>query len=244
MAKNITLTLGQFLLLGETQSKILAMQGYQINIVNDVNNSIEDRKPTSFSKTETTPTVAAVKNSSKNTKSSKKTDDKPTTKGSKDSTKKLDFGKVKVGDYFKVFNFNTNKVCNVGKAKEVNKNEKIVYSVVDGTLKKGFALENCVAISAKEYGKLKKSLGLTKGKKEPKVSTSKRLNEHDYTVVLAHLAKQQKAEIDLVDLANNSQNPKDLKDIRDQIHKDLPDLKLTAEQAVKEFASLTEKVSA
>lgn len=221
------------------EKAIAFVNGIEDTTVAAVKNS---SKQNSFSKTETKNSTASK--GSKDTKTSKKSDDKPTTKGSKDSTKKLDFGKVKVGDYFKVFNFNTNKVCNVGKAKEVNKNEKIVYSVVDGTLKKGFALENCVAISAKEFGKLKKSLGLTKGKKEPKVSTSKRLNEHDYTVVLAHLAKQQKAEIDLVDLANNSQNPKDLKDIRDQIHKDLPDLKLTAEQAVKEFASLTEKVSA
>ena len=199
----------------------------------------DSSKQASFSKTETKNSTASK--GSKDDKSSKKTS---TTKGSKDNTKKLDFGKVKVGDYFKVFNLTANKVSNVGKAKEVDKKDKIVYSVVNGTEKKGFALECCVAITAKEYGKLKKSLGLTKGKKEPKVSTSKRLNEHDYTVVLAHLAKQKNADIDLVDLANNTESPKDLKDIRDQIHKDLPDLKLTAEQAVKEFASLTEKVSA
>lgn len=233
MAKNITLTLGQFLLLGEAQSKILAMQGYQVNIVEDnaiITNAVS--KPTNFSKAETTKPVA--KQVSKQTKVAKATPK---------SQPKPKFGNVKKGDYFKVVvNDKDGKpqTVNCGKATKVNKTEE----TISASNNKLFDLNHCIAISKAEYGKLKKSLNLAKGKKEPKVSTAKRLNEKDYTVVLAHLAKKTNKDIDLVDLANGTDNSKELKEIRDQIHKDLPDLKLTAEQAVREFASLTEKVQA
>lgn len=176
MAKIISLTEGQFLLMSEAHIKVLASQGYQISIVKDnAHNSIEDRKPSSFNKVETkNKPVNAPKSNNKSKKSSKKTSNKNTTKGSKDSNKsknKLNFGKVKKDDYFKVFNLNTNKVCAVGKAVEVK--DKIAYTIVDGDLKKGYDLDHCVAIDKKEFGKLSKKFS----KKTTKLSPA------DYKVV-------------------------------------------------------------
>lgn len=156
---------------------------------------------------------------------------KTATKGSKAPAKAKAFGDIKKGDFFKVV-INDN-VKNIGQATSISKNDNIVNAKGG----KKYALEYCVAISKKEFGSLKKTLKPAKTGKP----VSRRLGEKDYTVVLAYLAKQKNAEVDYVELANTTDKSEDLKEIRNQIHKYLPDLKLSAEQALKEFASLTEK---
>jgi len=177
---------------------------------------------------------------------SAKADKKPTSKASK----KLDFGKVKKGDYFKVYNLtdkNNPILVKVGYAKEVSKKDSTitVFTSKDGKDSKKYALENCVAISKKEYHTLSSKLKKAQkaDNKVIKPSTAKRLNEHDYTVVMAYLAKKQDNNVDYVELANSCDNKKDLADIRKNIKKELPDFKLTAEEAVKTFASIVKNDS-
>lgn len=158
---------------------------------------------------------------------------KGATKSSNKPAKANAFGNVKKGDFFKVVVNDT--VKNIGQATSISKNDNIVNAKGG----KKYALEYCIAISKKEFGSLKKTLKPAKAKTGKPVS--RRLGEKDYTVVLAYLAKQKNADIDYVELANSTDNSEELKEIRGQIHKDLPDLKLSAEQALKEFASLTEK---
>ena len=168
MAKNVTLTLGQFLLLGETQSKILVSQGYQINIVNDVNNSIEDRKPTSFSKTETKPATHSKSETTKTTKGSSKS------KSPKGET-------LKAGDYFKVVNASNGKLVSVGKVKSVDsdQNGKWVH-VEDPNVV--YKLERCVKINDITFGKLQSRLAK---KLIKKTSSTKRLAPLDYKIAYA-----------------------------------------------------------
>jgi len=129
---------------------------------------IEDTKPQTFSKTESKPQVAPK---SKPVASSKGT--------SKAKAKPLGFGKVKVGDYFKVVVDKDGKATTtrVGKANKIDTKDKILTA----TNGKKFALEKCITISKAEYGKLSKKLKVSEAK--PAVSTSTKLTAKDYKVV-------------------------------------------------------------
>lgn len=139
---------------------------------------------------------------------------------------------IKVGDYIKVINKKDNSLVAFGKTKKYDKNAK---AFVIG--KKKYAIENCIKISKADYKNLSK-----KDKSKTVVSAKaevKRLGEKDYTIVLAYLANKQDNKLnDLYELAKATEDKAELKSIRSEIKKVLPDFKLTAEQAVKEFDNL------
>ena len=132
---------------------------------------IEDTKPATFNKVESKPQVATAKSSSK-TVTHSKAESKPKAKANA-------FGKVKVGDYFKVVVDKDGKptTTRIGKADKVDLKDKILTA----TNGKKFALEKCITVSKAEYGKLKKKLKVSEAK-EP-VSTATKLTAKDYKVV-------------------------------------------------------------
>lgn len=213
----LTFTKSELLAMSDAQARILIQSGIKINFIGD---TIEKQSHNVSTKVETTGVV--------------KTPKAPAKKG---EAKALAFGKIKKGDYFAVYNKTGKKpvMCNVGIAKAIE-DDVVVYAITKDE-KKEFALENCVAITKAQYGQLKKRFSKKSNKQVN--STSKRLNEHDYTLVMAYLANKQDNKIDYIELAKQTTDSKDLADIRKDIKKSLPDFKLTAEEAVKTFASLT-----
>ena len=145
--------------------------------------------------------------------------------------KTVAFGKVKKGDYFKVVV--NDKVTRVGKANTVSVKDKILTAIGG----KKYALDNCVAINKKEYGKLKKSL---KADNEPKKSTSTRLSAADYKVVYAaYLVKQGKINEETFAKA------KDSNEIATELYKQFKDdVKLSNAEALKLLAENSAKATA
>lgn len=149
----------------------------------------------------------------------------------KAAAKTVAFGKVKKGDYFKVVV--NDKVTRVGKANTVSVKDKVLTAVGG----KKYALDNCVAINKKEYGKLKKSL---KPDNEPKKSTSTRLSATDYKVVYAaYLVKQGKINEETFAKA------KDSNEIATELYKQFKDdVKLSNAEALKLLAENSAKATA
>lgn len=152
-------------------------------------------------------------------------------KKSAKADKTVAFGKVKKGDYFKVVV--NDKVTRVGKANTVSAKDKVLTAIGG----KKYALDNCVAINKKEYGKLKKSL---KADNEPKKSTSTRLTAADYKVVYAaYLVKQGKINEETFAKA------KDSKEIATELYKQFKDdVKLSNAEALKLLAENSAKATA
>ena len=178
MAKNITLTLGQYLLMSEAHIKNLVAQGYSLSVADEISKQPTVSQPKVEQPKATKVAYTKPVSKANNTKQT-------STKGATKPTKALAFGKVKVGDYFKVVVDKDGKqtTTRIGKADSIDKNDKIVW-VKNGDDKKGFALEKCVPISKAEYGKLKKKLKVSEAK--TKVSTSTKLAPKDYKVVYCY----------------------------------------------------------
>ncbi len=212
--KKVSLTKGQFLSLSEAQAKILVAEGYEIVIVdNELAQPKVENKPV-VDKSTTKP--------ANTTKSGKK--NKPTApKGAKKHADKSAKA-IKKGDFFKVVV--NDKVTAVGKANNVRANDKIVETVGG----KKYALENCIAISKKQYQSLKKTL---KPKSEPKASTSKRLNATDYKIVYCKYLK------DLGKIDDSTfAKAKDSAEIRSELYKQFKDdVHLSNDKALEMFAA-------
>lgn len=155
----------------------------------------------------------------------------PKKSAAKAAAKTVAFGKVKKGDYFKVVV--NDKVTRVGKANTVSVKDKVLTAIGG----KKYALDNCVAINKKEYGKLKKSL---KPDNEPKKSTSTRLSAADYKVVYAaYLVKQGKINEETFAKA------KDSNEIATELYKQFKDdVKLSNAEALKLLAENSAKAAA
>ena len=219
--------------MGETQSKILAAQGYEIVIVDNVPTATAvDNQPKVAVQPKADNTSNVVRKST--TKNTAKADNKKSSTAKADKNPTISYGNVKANDYFKVINKSTNKVIAVGKAKSVSKADKIV------TTKGGkkISLDNCVAINRPTYNKLKKSLKANEVKTEKK-SSSSRLTPADYKVVYAaYLEKQGKITADQVAKAKDSAEYR--AELYHQFCKELP---LTNAEALKLFAELSEKTA-
>ena len=172
----ITVTVGQFLLMSETHLKMLASQGITVGISDtDRVQPKVDNKQTVVATT-TVDSKPSTKGGKKSKKVASKEAKKNSTKGGK-AKKELAFGKVNVGDFFKVINLKTNKTSNIGKAKEVSEAD---VTTTSGRL---FKKANCVAITEASYNKLQKKFG----KKENKLPA-----DVYKTVYMRYLASQGK----------------------------------------------------
>ena len=226
----ISLTLGQFLTLSETQAKILVSQGYEIVI------GSETSKPTVAKATEQSKVVAKT-TTPKPTKKVVNNNTSSTTKSSaKTSKPTLTFGKVKVGDYFKVYkiDFKTKQpieIVAVGKA------TKVANKIVSTKGGKKYAIENCVVITKITYTKLKKELGGSKKSTESGTPKAKKVRVPllAYTIAACLKAKTINPEIDYINYFADGKevSDKECHDILKNIKKELPDWKFSAEEAAK-----------
>lgn len=192
MAKKISLTFGQFSMMSETHLKYLVSQGMEVVIEDNAQPKVVN----------TTSNYTVAKATDNKTSSLKKSNTKPAAKAannkkstaSKGSNETLAFGKVKAKQHFACYNLkdkNNPVLAKVGYAVKVDNKAKIVYAVYGKNDKKGFALENCVAITKQKYDKLKSKFGVkTDSKSNPKVSTSTKLTATDYKAVYAFNLKK------------------------------------------------------
>ena len=111
---------------------------------------------------------------------------------------------LKVGDYVKVLNIKTNEVVAVGKIAFKGKDKKTDdFEVVRFTKKSkiSYKVDNCVKISKKDFGKLKKSL---KGKVAVSKPTTKRLDIWYYTKAMALIADKSDKDLKLSEQVENT----------------------------------------
>ena len=171
-------------------------------------------------------TVKGKKSKEKNGKDSKKTD--------------LAFGKnIKVGSFVKIYNLKTKQVVMAGKVKDLDKS----CNAVELTNTRKYAIENCVAISEKEFAKVSKKVKAVAKANDKKISTSTRLAPQDYKLCyakyLVSLGKITEADF------NQAKDDKTaLHNLYELFAKSDEPVKLSNDEAIKIFADNSAKVNA
>ena len=198
------------------------------------NTTNKSAKPVSKSKADNKVASTTNTNKKDQTHKGKKSKEK------KAKAKTLPFGKdIKVGGFVKIYNLKTKKVVMAGKVKDLDKS----CNAVELTNTKKYAIENCIAISDKEFAKLKKSLKLSARAETKKDSTSTRLSPQDYKLCYAkYLVTLGKITED--DFAKAKDDKVALHDLYEMFAKGDEKVKLSNADAMKIFAENSAKVAA
>lgn len=228
----IAMSFREFSLLSETQLKVLALSGYDVEITsvatktsnNTISHNVATTKPVSNNK--------ATNKVSKPVKTNKTTE----TKGKKEirkTEKKLAFGKdIKVGSFVKTYNLKDKKVVSVGKVKSIIKDDQL-GAIVELTNTRKFAIENCVLCSKDEVKRVRKVVA----RQEKKAS---RLDPKVYKLAYAYNLLNL-GEIKQADFDEAKNDDKKLKELYDLFAKGEKAIKLSNDEAMKILADNSAK---
>lgn len=190
-SKTINLNSYEFRNMSPAHIDYLRSEGYHI-VITDNSYTMEDTKPVAKATTTVSYNKATSKaekpvKANKNAKTSaKSTASSKAKKPTANKNKELAFGKnIKVGNYVKCLNLKDHKLVCFGKVAAIKDGDN-VGKIVELTNTRKFAIENCIAISEKEFKTLSKThKGIAKQNAKKQSTTSTKLTARDYKLCYA-----------------------------------------------------------